>query len=68
MMKSELLSGNDICPDKVLKNSGTNEPMIENDDDGDDDDDDDDDDDVELLKKEGGWDDNMCSFFRRTVQ
>ena len=30
MMKSELLSGNDICPDKVLKNSGTNEPMIEN--------------------------------------
>ena len=65
MMKSELLSGNDICPDKVLKNSGTDEPMIEN---YDDDDDDDDDDDellnVELLKKEEEWDDNICSFFR----
>ena len=65
MMKNELLFGNDICPDKVLKNSGTNEPMIENYDD--DDDDDDELLNVELLKKEGEWDDNICSFFRRTV-
>ena len=65
-MKSELLSGNDRCPyspDKVLKNSGTNEPMIDNYDD-----DDDELLNVELLKKEGEWDDNICSFFRRTVQ